>query len=455
MGRMFGTDGVRGIANKELTCELALKIGAAGAYVIASDVHRPRILIGSDTRRSADMLCSALIAGICSVGGDAIMLGEIPTPAMAYLVRCYGADAAVMVSASHNSMEYNGIKWFDSNGFKLKDSVEDRIEAIIKENIMLPMPTGEGVGHMMSAKRARDEYIEFLKEASTADTLAGIKIALDCANGASSGIAREVFEGLGATVFAYEDEPDGCNINDRCGSTYPERLRQIMTELDADVGFAFDGDADRVIAFDEYGNIVDGDRIMGICAADMKREGTLANNMLVMTVMSNLGLKKYMNKLGIDYAETKVGDRYVLEKMLEGGYLIGGEQSGHIIFLDKNTTGDGMLTAVKVLNVLKKSGKSMSELAREIDIYPQVLVNVMLDKDVMSEALDDPDFISENKRISSTLGDNGRVLIRKSGTEPLIRIMVEGQDQSEIETLALRAANVLTAKYNGRIKEKR
>ncbi|MBQ3108897.1 MAG: phosphoglucosamine mutase [Clostridia bacterium] len=451
MGRLFGTDGVRGIANKELTCELTMKIGAAGAYVLTNGMHAPRILVGCDTRKSGDMLAAALSAGICSVGGEVMQLGVLPTPAMAYLVRMYDADAAVMISASHNPMEYNGIKWFNGDGYKLSDDLEDQIEAIIRDGSELPAPVGPGVGHILNARRAEEEYKEFL--ISTAETrFDGLRIVLDCANGASSAIAKDVFTRFGAEVLSYGDEPDGYNINDRCGSTYPQKMQQLMLELGADVGFAFDGDADRVIAADERGEIVDGDTIMGICALSMKEHGTLKQDTLVITVMSNLGLKQKMKENGIHVEETVVGDRYVLENMLKNGYNLGGEQSGHMIFLDKNTTGDGMLSAIQLLNVLKKSGKRLSALADEIPIYPQTLLNIIVDNDKKAAALADEEMHKKIKEVESILGDQGRVLVRASGTEPLIRIMLEGKNENEIEKLALSIAEPLLKNEGGRIK---
>ena len=451
MTRLFGTDGVRGIANKELSCELAMNIGIAGAYVLTNEVHNPRILIGTDTRKSGDMLVAALTAGICSVGGDVIHVGVLPTPAMAYLVRLYKADAAVMVSASHNSMEYNGIKWFDGRGFKLADAVEDRIEQFISGGLCFERPVGEGVGHVIFAKRAAEEYKEFLK--STAEyRMEGLKIVLDCANGAASGIASEVFAELGAEVISCADEPDGSNINDNCGSTNPERLQELVAEMGADVGFAFDGDADRMIATDERGNIVDGDRILGICAEALQAKGKLKNNTLVITVMSNLGLKKHMEELHIDVAETAVGDRYVLEKMMGEGYCIGGEQSGHVIFLDLNTTGDGMLTAIQTLNVMKATGRRMSALAAKIPIYPQVLVNVTVSNAVKSQAMEDQEMWSRVREVEGLLGGAGRVLIRASGTEPLIRVMIEGEHEDEIGRYAISIAKIIEKNFNGKIK---
>lgn len=452
MARMFGTDGVRGIANADLTCELAMKIGAAGAYVLTSEVHNPRILVGQDTRRSGDMLSRALAAGICSVGGDVIDCGVIPTPALAYLARLYEADAAVMISASHNTYEYNGIKWFNGNGYKLSDELEDEIEAIVKGNRELPRPEGEGVGHCIAAKRAVEEYEQFL--ISTAATrFDGKHIVLDCANGASARIAEHVFRALGADVTARGDEPDGFNINDLCGSTHPERLQELVTELGGDVGFAFDGDADRVIACDELGNLVDGDKIMGICARHLKEKGALASDTLVLTVMSNIGLKKRMEELGIRVEETAVGDRYVMERMREKGYVLGGEQSGHIIFLERNTTGDGILTAIQVMNILCEKGERMSELAAEVPVFPQVLVNVLVDAEAKHAALADEELKRRIAEAGEELCGAGRVLVRASGTEPLIRIMIEGKCEGQIDQLALGIAKVLERKYAGRIRQ--
>ena len=451
MSRLFGTDGVRGIANAELSCELAMKIGAAGAYVLTSDVHNPRILVGQDTRKSGDMLACALSAGICSIGGDVINVGVIPTPAMAYLARLYSADAAVMISASHNTMEYNGIKWFDGSGYKLSDELEDRIEAIIKSNEPMEKPTGREVGNCLAAPRAVEKYKEFLKSSAT-ESFEGMTVVLDCANGSASGIAADVFKELGAKVISWADEPDGCNINDLCGSTHPDSLQELMTERMADAGFAFDGDADRVIAADEMGNIVDGDRIMGICAKEMKAEGSLKDNTLVVTVLSNLGLKLRMKELGINVVETAVGDRYIIERMRQKGYTLGGEQSGHIIFYDKNTTGDGMLSAIQVMNILAKTKKRFSVLADEVPILPQVMVNVIVKPEDKATALEDADMKAAIADVEKRLEGEGRVLVRASGTEPLIRIMLEGKSEEQINPLAISIARILERKYGGRIK---
>ena len=452
MARLFGTDGVRGIANAELDPALAFRIGAAGAFVLANEVHSPRILIGRDTRLSGPMLSAALTAGICSVGGNAVDVGVLPTPAMAYLARLYEADAAVMISASHNPMEYNGIKWFDGNGFKLSDALEDRIEQLVRDDgAQLPRPTGRDVGTVISAPRARQDYCDYLAGKS-AGRFEGLKVVLDCANGATSAIGREVFERLGATVIATFCWPDGMNINDECGALHPERLQQLVVANGADIGFAFDGDADRLISCDEHGNIVDGDQAMGILALSMQKKGTLAKDTLVITVMSNLGLKKRMEQAGIRVAETKVGDRYVLEHMLEHGYSIGGEQSGHIILLAHNTTGDGMLSAIALLNAVAESGRRLSELAADIPQYPQVLVNVAVKNERKAAAMEDGALLAAKAEVEAQLGGNGRVLVRASGTEPLIRIMLEGQDEKQILELALSLAHILVERYDGKIR---
>jgi phosphoglucosamine mutase len=451
MARLFGTDGVRGIANRDLSCELAYQIGAVGAYVLTNEVHSPRILIGMDTRKSGPMLGAALSAGICSVGGDVLDVGVLPTPAMAYLVRLYEADAAVMISASHNPMEYNGIKWFDQNGFKLSDEIEDRIGAIIQGGEQVPRPEGRDVGRIIPAVRARQDYCDYLVEQSEF-RFEGLRIVLDCANGATSFIAKDVFERLGAEVIAKSCAPDGVNINDRCGSTHPERLQQMVVNYGADLGFAFDGDADRLISCDEYGNIVDGDQAMGILALHMLSRGTLSHNTLVLTVMSNLGLKNALKEAGIEIVETKVGDRYVLESMLKNKYSIGGEQSGHIILLSRNTTGDGMMSAIALLGVVAESRKRLSKLAAQIPQYPQVLVNVNVENGLKSKAIADGDLTKKTVEIETLLGKNGRVLVRASGTEPLVRIMLEGQDEKQILGLALELAHIIVEKYNGKIR---
>ena len=389
MGRLFGTDGVRGIANDKLSCELAFKLGQAGAYVLTSSVHKARILIGRDTRISGDMLESALVAGICSVGAEAVVAGVIPTSGVAFLTRDYGADAGVVISASHNAAEYNGIKFFSADGMKLPDEIEERIESIILDGSeAIELKTGMGLGRRVGALNALAEYKEFLL--GTTDTnLRGLKIVLDCAHGAASVVGPRAFQELGATVVPYYNTPDGTNINDNCGSTHPEKLTQLVTELGADMGFAFDGDADRLIAVDEHGVIVDGDQIMAICAIDLKKRGLLRLDTLVCTVMSNLGLDIAMEQQGIRMVKTKVGDRYVLEEMLKSGYNFGGEQSGHIIFLDQSPTGDGILTGIQLASVVMRSGRPLSRLAGKVSILPQVLVNARVKDEYKDSILED------------------------------------------------------------------
>ena len=367
MGRLFGTDGARGVANSEITCELALKIGRAAAMVLAKNIKtRPRVLIGMDTRKSGDMLAAALAAGLNSVGADVLMLGVLPTPAVAYLVKDYGYDAGIMISASHNPCEYNGIKIFQSTGYKLPDEMEEEIEAIILDDAAQPpVMLGGAVGKMIWAQNAVRDYINHV--ASTADKqFYGMKIALDCANGSASVTANDLFKQLGAECVVINANPDGININKDCGSTHIEGIGKFVRENGFDLGFAFDGDADRLLAVDASGKLVDGDELMAISAKFLKEHDKLNGNTLVATVMSNMGLFKFCDKYGINCEKTKVGDRYVLERMLEKGYHIGGEQSGHIIFLDYATTGDGQLSAVQVLNIIRATGKSLAELASEI-----------------------------------------------------------------------------------------
>ncbi|MBQ8540901.1 MAG: phosphoglucosamine mutase [Clostridia bacterium] len=444
MGRLFGTDGVRGVANDLLTSTLAAEIGKAGAWVLSGGSEKKvKILIGRDTRVSGQMLEAALTAGICSVGADVYILGVAPTPAVAYLTKKYGFDAGVVVSASHNSFEFNGIKFFDKTGYKLPDETENEIEAyILGEKDGIPTPTGEKVGcvHDFSDKLA--DYIE--KAVSTASTTFNGKFfVLDCANGASYNTAKRAFEALGARVEVLSDKPDGVNINDNCGSTHMENLQKKVIELNADAGFAFDGDADRMLAVDENGNIVDGDVIMAICANSMKKKGTLKNNTLVATVMSNLGLFIMGEKFGIDVLKTKVGDRYVLEEMLKGGHAIGGEQSGHVIFLDHNTTGDGLVSAIALASVMCEEGKQLSALTNIIDIYPQVLKNARVAKSGDNSYSEDTVIMAAIGKLEEKFSGEGRVLIRLSGTEPLVRVMIEGKNQDEITRDAIELAKLI------------
>lgn len=378
MGRLFGTDGVRGIANESLTPELALQIGRAAAKVLLreSKSSKPTILIGKDTRASGDMLEAALTAGFTSVGCNVLSVGVVPTPAVAYLVCKYGCEAGVMISASHNPCEYNGIKIFQKTGYKLDDSIEEEIEAIILDNAEeIPVMTGGAVGNRLYCKTAVKDYVEHVVS-TTSVRFDGLSIALDCANGSASVCAKEIFTSLGAKCIMLSDTPDGVNINHNCGSTHPEELMRFVKDAGLDLGLAFDGDADRMLAVDENGELVDGDKVIAICAKRMKDEGKLAKNTAVVTVMSNMGFFKFCKDNDIDCAKTAVGDRYVLERMLKDGYNIGGEQSGHVIFLDYASTGDGELSGVQLLETVVKSGKKLSELAKIMRVYPQVLINV-------------------------------------------------------------------------------
>ena len=444
MGRLFGTDGARGIANTEITSELAMKIGRATAMVLAENTaFKPKVLIGTDTRKSADMLSSALASGLCSVGADVLMLGVVPTPAVAFLVKEYGYDAGVMISASHNPCEYNGIKIFQRTGYKLPDAMEEEIEAIILDEIRIPpVVIGGEVGKVTFAQNAVRDYINHIAE--TADRLFyGMKIALDCANGSASVTANTLFKQLGAECVVINADPNGTNINENCGSTHIETLSEFVRANGFDAGFAFDGDADRLLAVDKNGNLVDGDMLMAIAVKYLKEKNKLNGNTLVATVMSNMGLFKFCEKNGINCEKTKVGDRYVLERMLEKGYHIGGEQSGHLIFLDHATTGDGQLSAVQILGIIRDTGKSLDELASEIEIFPQVLKNVKVSAFGKHRLSEDNDIKLAVEAAEKELGDNGRVLVRASGTEPLVRVMLEGKDKEQIEKLAMMIAQIV------------
>lgn len=435
MGKYFGTDGVRGVANKELTCEMAIKISKAAAFVLTAHCnHRPKILIGKDTRISSDMLESALLAGICSVGAEGVSLGVVPTPAVAYLVKKHSADAGIMISASHNSFEFNGIKLFDKNGFKLPDETEAQIERIIAEDIKTNLPTGKDIGIISYIKTAPDEYAEYI--AAIADKInPNLKIAIDCANGSASATAKKLCEKSGINADILFDKPDGININENCGSTNLDKLAKYVINNKCDIGIAFDGDADRCLCVDETGSIIDGDTILAICAHSMIHENSLKKSTLVGTIMSNLGLKKFCENNNINFSETKVGDRYVLERMQKEKFNLGGEQSGHVIFLDHSTTGDGQLTAVKLLNILSKTNKKASELNNMIKKYPQKseTVNISADqKDILSKKSEISDYLKSTKQL---LGSAGRIVVRKSGTEPKIRIMAEHTDESKLTQL--------------------
>lgn len=444
MGRLFGTDGARGVANSELTCELAMKIGRAAAMVLTeSCAHKPKVLIGMDTRASSHMLASAISAGLCSVGADVLIIDVVPTPAVAFLVKEYDYDAGVMISASHNPCEYNGIKIFQGNGYKLPDELENEIEEIILDETKVPpVVLGGDVGKISFSSKAVDDYIFHL--AMTADgDFKGMKIALDCANGSASVTARALFTRLGAKCCIINETPNGTNINENCGSTHLEQLQKFVVENKCDIGFAFDGDADRLLVVDENGEVVDGDKIIAVCSKFMKENNKLKNNTAVVTVMSNMGFFKFCEKNDINCVKTKVGDRYVLEEMVKNGYVIGGEQSGHIIFLDYATTGDGQMSAIQVLNVLKSTGKKISELASEMQVYPQVLINVRVSNFGKTRLDKDKEVQLAIREASEELGDTGRVLVRVSGTEPLVRVMLEGEDYNQIKSLAESIAKVI------------
>ena len=452
MGRLFGTDGARGVANTELTCELAMQIGRAAAMVLTEHSQKkPKVLIGMDTRASSQMLESAISAGLCSVGADVMLLGEIPTPAVAYLVKKYEYDAAVMISASHNPCEYNGIKIFQKTGYKLPDALEEEIESIILDKAQVPpVRVGGEVGRITRSKTAVHDYVNYLSGVAEDDLsssgykdLHGLKIAVDCSNGASSVTAPELFMRLCDDCFFMASHPNGTNINEKCGSTHLEVLQDFVVRNNCDAGLAFDGDADRFLAVDEKGRVVDGDKLIAIFAKFMKEKGTLKNNAAVVTVMSNMGIFKFCDENGIHCEKTKVGDRYVLENMLENDFIIGGEQSGHIIFREHATTGDGELSALKLLCVMKETGKPLSELADIMEVFPQVLLNVRVSDFGKARFPRDEEIKNAIQSAEKELGNDGRVLVRVSGTEPLVRVMIEGKDENKINTLAQEIAEVV------------
>lgn len=444
MGKLFGTDGVRGIANTELTCELAMDLGRAAAVVLTEETHhRPKIIIGKDTRVSSDMLEASMLAGICSMGADAVVLGVVPTPAVAFLVKKLGADAGVMISASHNPVEYNGIKIFNTNGYKLSDELEEKIEEIVlNPEIKLDIKPGDGVGREIRRPDAVDLYIEHLKSTVDRD-FEGLRIAVDCANGSASTIAPSLFKETDGEFELFNAHPDGFNINKDCGSTHIERLCQYVKDNGCDAGIAFDGDADRCLAVDEKGNVIDGDKLIAIFADYMKKHDKLKNNTAVVTIMSNFGFFRFADDKDIEVAKTAVGDRYVLEEMIKGGYSIGGEQTGHIIFLDHATTGDGELTALQFLSILKHTDKTASGLAKVMESYPQITVNVDMGGANKENILGQTDVKEAIQLAEGELADDGRVIVRASGTEPLIRIMVEGKSTKLITKLANDIAEVI------------
>jgi len=441
MGELFGTDGVRGIANIMLTPELAFKLGRAGASCLKEKVDGKGIVVGRDTRISGDMLEAALSSGICSIGMNVYKAGIMPTPGVAFLTRTLGAVAGAVISASHNPINDNGIKFFSSRGFKLPDELEERIEELVVtgEN-NLPRPTGKEIGRIIEVRNAQDKYIDYIKENTGVD-LNGMKIVLDCAYGAAYSIAPRVFSELGAEVIVLHAEPDGSKINVNCGSTNTRIVQNTVVAIGADIGLAFDGDADRVIAVDETGKIVDGDKMLAILARDLLLKRKLHDNIVVATVMSNLGLEKALEEMGIRLIRTKVGDRYVLEEMLSRGALLGGEQSGHIIFLEYNTTGDGIITATSILRIMREREKTLSELVGNFKEFPQLLVNVPVSSKNGWE--EDGEIKKVINELEAILKDRGRLLVRPSGTEPVLRIMAEGMDENELQILVDRLAKII------------
>ncbi|WP_374721067.1 phosphoglucosamine mutase [Peribacillus tepidiphilus] len=441
MGKYFGTDGVRGVANSELTPELAFKLGRFGGYVLTKNTQRPKVLIGRDTRISGHMLEGALVAGLLSIGAEVMRLGVISTPGVAYLTKALNAEAGVMISASHNPVADNGIKFFGPDGFKLSDEQEEEIEQLLDmPEDTLPRPVGAELGHVSDYFEGGQKYLQYLKQTVDED-FTGIHVALDCAHGATSSLATHLFADLDADISTMGSAPNGLNINEGVGSTHPEALAAFLKEKGADVGLAFDGDGDRLIAIDENGEIVDGDQIMYICGKYMKEQGRLKHSTVVSTVMSNLGFYKALEAHDIKSVQTAVGDRYVVEEMKKGGYNLGGEQSGHIIFLDYNTTGDGLLTGLQLVNIMKATKKPLSELAREMKKFPQKLVNVRVT---------DKHGVTQNEKISAVIAQvekemngNGRILVRPSGTEPLVRVMAEAPTQELCEEYVQRIAAVV------------
>ncbi|MFM0792657.1 phosphoglucosamine mutase [Streptococcus suis] len=445
MGKYFGTDGVRGEANVELTPELAFKLGRFGGYVLSQhETEVPRVFVARDTRISGQMLEAALIAGLLSVGIHVYKLGVLATPGVAHLVKTEKASAGVMISASHNPAQDNGIKFFAGDGFKLDDALEAEIEALLDaEEDTLPRPSAKGLGDVVDYPEGLRKYESFL--VSTGIQLEGMKVALDTANGAASTSARQIFADLGADLTVMAEKPDGLNINEGVGSTHPEKLQELVKETGSQIGLAFDGDSDRLIAVDENGDLVDGDRIMYIVGKYLAEKGLLAKNTIVTTVMSNLGFHKALDREGIEKAVTAVGDRYVVEEMRKEGYNVGGEQSGHVILMDYNTTGDGQLTAVQLTKIMKETGKQLSELAAEVTIYPQKLVNIRVENSMKDKAMEVPAIAAIIEKMEAEMAGNGRILVRPSGTEPLLRVMAEAPTDTEVDYFVDTIADVVRA----------
>ncbi|HEM3920903.1 TPA: phosphoglucosamine mutase [Streptococcus suis] len=445
MGKYFGTDGVRGEANVELTPELAFKLGRFGGYVLSQhETDVPRVFVARDTRISGQMLEAALIAGLLSVGIHVYKLGVLATPGVAHLVKTEKASAGVMISASHNPAQDNGIKFFAGDGFKLDDALEAEIEALLDaEEDTLPRPSAQGLGDVVEYPEGLRKYQQFL--VSTGTDLDGMKVALDTANGAAATSARQIFVDLGADLTVMAEKPDGLNINEGVGSTHPEKLQELVKETGSQIGLAFDGDSDRLIAVDENGVLVDGDRIMYIVGKYLADRGLLAKNTIVTTVMSNLGFHKALDREGIEKAVTAVGDRYVVEEMRKEGYNVGGEQSGHVILMDYNTTGDGQLTAVQLTKIMKETGKKLSELAAEVTIYPQKLVNIRVENSMKDKAMEVPAIAAIIEKMEAEMAGNGRILVRPSGTEPLLRVMAEAPMDAEVDYYVDTIADVVRA----------
>ena len=449
MGRYFGTDGVRGVANLELDALLAFKIGAAAAYTLTQEsAHgkKAKLLIGKDTRISSDMLENALVAGICSVGADVELLGVIPTPAVAYLTIKHKADAGIVISASHNSFEYNGIKIFAGNGYKLPDATEAKIEDLIDDFESIPRMTHDRIGRVLKSEiDPVVEYTNHLAETISGD-LSGLRVAVDCANGSSSTTVERLMRLVECKAEIRFYEPDGVNINDNCGSTHLGQLKERVRRGNFDLGVAFDGDADRCLIVDETGEELDGDRIMAVCAAHMKKQGKLRGGAFVATILSNMGLHAYAEKNGMKIECSNVGDRYVLEMMLKKGYILGGEQSGHVIFLEYASTGDGELTALQFMSILKESGRKCSEIAAEVVPWPQVMINVKVPNDQKATLQEKPEIKADIEAAAAELGDNGRILVRPSGTEALVRVMVEAPEHETCEKYVQQVVDVIKAK---------
>jgi phosphoglucosamine mutase len=448
MGKLFGTDGVRGIANSDLSSELAYKLGRVGGYFLTKGKKRPKMVVGMDTRISGDMLEGALSAGLNSAGIDVLYLGVLPTPAVACMIKILEADGGVMITASHNPVEYNGIKFFNEKGLKLNDLMENSIEEYILNDIDIDyVPVAGEVGRKIRIENPVRKYMDFLKDTINVD-FKGLKVAVDCGNGAVYKAAPELLNELGAQVYVIHNDPNGININVNCGSTKPEEIQKLVLETGADIGLSFDGDADRLIASDENGNIVDGDHVLAICGISMKEKGNLKSNTVIGTVMTNMGLDICLGEKDINIIKTNVGDRYVLEEMISGNHSIGGEQSGHIIFLDYNTTGDGLLTAIQLLSVMKEKNTKLSKLANVMKVLPQVLVNAHVAEGKKKAYMEDEIIRNKIEEIEKHFDGKGRVLIRPSGTEPLVRVMIEGENLEELKMHANELAALIELQLN-------